>query len=343
MEQQHRRAEHRIAIVGVGASLPDAIRTNDDPIFDWLKAHQQPGQDLFQGYRQRRVLAPGQDLIDLMVPAAQKALDGARLHVQDVDVLIGQGSVGEYLTPNVLALVHQRLGLPASAWIVPVADEFTNFNTSLVLAHALIRAGQVRNALVVCGCNWTRYVDYHTPQSISASDGAGAAVIARTDDPSLFALVDAETFAQTQDYGCMYMASDVLSESALDAPPGFSSPYFHITAAGRTAFVEFGEKPPIAVVNRLLARHRLSGEDVALISHQASSVLLETWGQGIHPGQYVQTLETFANVTLATIPITLATCYQQIEMDYLVLLGIGVALNTSALLLERHRRWASSG
>ena len=45
----------RVALTGVGYAVPPSIRTNDDPIFDWLKAHQTAGQDLFQGYKERRV------------------------------------------------------------------------------------------------------------------------------------------------------------------------------------------------------------------------------------------------------------------------------------------------
>ena len=43
-------------LTGVGYAVGPVVRGNDDPIFDWLKAHPQPGQDLFKGYKSRRVL-----------------------------------------------------------------------------------------------------------------------------------------------------------------------------------------------------------------------------------------------------------------------------------------------
>src|SRR6266540_4575813 len=164
----------RIAITGVGYAAPAQIRTNDDPVFDWLKRHQPAGMDLFQGYNERRVLAPEEDLMDIMVPAAQQALDSAGLDAKDVDMLLGCASVGDYITPNALACVHAELKLPSRTWVIPTNDEYESFLSGTLLANALVQSGWGRNVLIICGCNWTRHVSYHTPQSISAADGAGA-------------------------------------------------------------------------------------------------------------------------------------------------------------------------
>ena len=47
---------HHVALTGVGYAVGPVVRGNDDPIFDWLKAHPQPGQDLFKGYRKMKTL-----------------------------------------------------------------------------------------------------------------------------------------------------------------------------------------------------------------------------------------------------------------------------------------------
>jgi 3-oxoacyl-[acyl-carrier-protein] synthase III len=332
--------QERIGITGVGYAVPQTVRLNDDPIFDWLRQHATPGKDLFQGYRERRVLAPGETLIDLMLPAAEAALRNAQLAPEQVDLLLGYGSVSESLTPNILAEVHAKLALPERAWIVPVNNEFNNFNTSLVLAHSLIETGHGRNALIVCGCNWTRHVDYHTPQSVSASDGAGAAVIGRTSDPSRFALIDAEATVRSGYYGDMYLRGDPVPRSEPpsgdDAEPCYTKPFFHITADGQTAFTEFGAREPPHLARRLLERHGLPGAGITLITHQASSVLNDAWNREIQPAQYLETLEAFANMTLANIPVSLAFHYGSIEKDTLLLLGVGVEMQASALLLKRN-------
>jgi 3-oxoacyl-[acyl-carrier-protein] synthase-3 len=336
----------RVAVAGLGYCVPPLVRTNDDPVFDWLKKHQAPGQDLFQGYKERRVLACADSLCDLprslpdlMVPAARQALADAGLAPGQVEVLLGDASVSEYVTPNELADVHRRLGLPASAWIIPV-NLMASFNTSLLLAHSLVQSGRCRSALVVCGCNWTRHVSYRTAQSISAADGAGAAVVARTTGGTRFALADAEAVCATADYGAMYMAG----EPARTADGVcFSRPYFHITEAGLGAFQTFGEKAPAEAVNRLLRRNSLAGSQICLISHQASRVLLDAWRAAVGPGQYPDTLEQFGNMVGANVPVNLAYHGDRIEKDDLVLLAVGPEFMASALLLRRERPEGEKG
>jgi 3-oxoacyl-[acyl-carrier-protein] synthase-3 len=330
-----------VGIVGVGYALPASIRTNDDPIFAWLTQHAPQGANLFQGYRERRVLAPAETLMDIMTPAALRALDDAGLTGAAIDALIGYGSVSQYLVPNALAQLHHELDLPCTTWVLPINNEYSNFSAGLLLAHALVRANQAANVLVVCGGNWTRYVDYHTPPSISAGDGAGAAVVGRTADRSRFTLVDAEIETRSEYYGVMFMQPDMLP--SVDPPgaggvaPAYTQPLFHITPAGQEVFRTFGEQAPGELVNRLLARNGLSGSDITLISHQTSSVLNDAWAKAIEPAQYLASLDTFGNMTLAAVPVNLAFFYDQIERDHLVLLGMGADIHASALLLRRNR------
>ena len=320
------------AIVGTGFAVPANIRTNDDPIFDWLKKHNPHGMDLFKGYKYRRVLSREENLDTIMVPAALRAMEHAKIGPADVDLLIGYGSVSPYETPNELARLHQILGLDPRVWVLPLNNEFSNFNAALWLCDGLVRTGRIKTALLVIGGNWTHYVDYHTPQAVSASDGAAAAVMRSTEEKGRFHVVDSETCTDSSYFGTMYMAGDPVRAEGRDL---FTGSTFHITDAGQAAFQQFGVNEPPKAALRLLARNGLTGADVTLISHQASSVLLDAWGQAIAPAQYPNTLEEFGNMAIANIPVTLACFADRIEKDHLVLLGIGSEMHTNALLLRR--------
>ena len=113
-------------IAGTGHAEPVSVRGNDDPAFDWIKAHQPAGVDLFQGYVSRRVLAPDEDLIDILVPSARMAMaEGAikstgRMYQQEyVLFLRATGgkiiSLREYFDPTraAKALKTPILGLEA--------------------------------------------------------------------------------------------------------------------------------------------------------------------------------------------------------------------------------------
>jgi 3-oxoacyl-[acyl-carrier-protein] synthase-3 len=351
-------AAQRVGIVGRGYALPPTIRTNDDPIFDWLKKNDPGYEQLFYGYGTRHVLKPEESIVTYMQSAAQSALDMAKLNAGDVDLLLGFVSVSDYEMPNGLAQLHQLMGLASRCWIIPLNVEYSNFNAGLVIADAMIRAGQVRNALVVCGGNWSRYVNYHLGPSVSAADGAGAAVVARTDDSSTFRVVDFETVTETMvpasggtpaypAYGNMYIGTDAVpvpppvpfpDQDTGDALPDqqlYTQRYFHITDRGMAEFGGFGVTAPIEVVQRLLTRNALPPSSVTITAHQTSCKLLDAWNTSIQPKLFFDTLSTFANMTLASIPVNFAFGYEQFRTDHLVLLGIGPELHTNAVLLRR--------
>ncbi len=323
-------------ILGVGYAVPQAVRTNDDPIFDWLKKHPVSGNP-FWGYVDRRVLSPGETAMTIMLPAAQSALGSAGLQPSQVDMLLGCGSISQFWDPNDLCELHHLLGLPQSAWTVPLNNEFSNFNAGVLFADALVRAGRIRNALIVCGCNWTRHVDYHTIQSFSAGDGAGAAVVGDSQSAAQWTVVDHETITDSSYFGSMFMMG---TQKIVSGECVWTCPFFQITPEGMKGFGAFGvNTAPLAVTN-MLQRRGLKGSDIALIAHQASQVLFDKWSQVIQPRQLLQTIQQFANMVVASNPVNLAYAMAQdgIQTNWLVSLSLGPDMHANALLLARSHR-----
>ena len=317
------------ALIGTGSAFPAQVRTNDDPIFDWLRDNPQYGGELFSGYSQRRVLGPGESVTSIMVAAARAALVQGAVSPAQIDLLLGFGSVGQYVTPNTLAQVHEELGLPANTEVLPLANDMTNWASAVVIADAMIRAGRIQRALIVCGGNWTQHVSYHTPQAISAGDGAGATVVGPATSDSQWRLVDREWLTVSEDYGDMFMAADSL-------PGGSFGPvYMHLTTKGFKDYVAFGEQQATDPVRTLLRRNGVTPEQVTMICHQASLKIISVWQQALPGITILQTIATYANLVLATIPANLDLLGSQIATDYLVTLGLGVQLHAGALLFTR--------
>jgi 3-oxoacyl-[acyl-carrier-protein] synthase-3 len=331
-------ADQQPRILGVGYAVPPNLRTNNDPIFDWLKAHA-GGNSPFQGYDTRVVLGPGEDLMTIMVPAALNALQDAMCNPSDIDMVLGYASVGPYANPNELSHLHRMLHLPRRAYVVPLNNEFSNFNAGLLFADALIRAGRAKNILIVVGGNWTRHVSYHTLQSVSAADGAGAAVVGLSPDATKWQVVDQETITDTSYFGSMYMRGQRYPQQ----PPTdghewlWSEPFFQITPEGMQGFGEFGGKIAPTAVTALLARHQIPASAVTLIAHQASAVLFEMWQTVLQPAQMIETIARFANMTVANIPVNLAwsVANDPITEDNLVLFALSPDMHANALLLQR--------
>jgi 3-oxoacyl-[acyl-carrier-protein] synthase-3 len=329
-------------ILGLGYFVPPNLRANDDPIFDWIHQYLQKNPNVsnpFQGYNTRVVLGPGEDLMTMMVPAAMNASQAANLQPSDIDMLLGYASVSPYACPNELNHLHQMLDMPPSTYVVALNNEFSNFNAGLLFADALIKAGRAKNILVVIGGNWTQHVDYHTLQSVSAADGAGAAVVGLSSDPTLWQVIDQNTVTDTSFFGSMIMQGQKYEQM----PPRdrhqalWSESFFQITAKGMKGFGQFGGGLAPTAVTGLLARHNIAPKTWTLIAHQASTVLFDMWQSQLQPAQMIQTIASFANMTIANIPVNLAwsVANQPVSQNNLVLFALSPDMHANALLLQR--------
>ena len=318
------------AIIATGSAVPATIRRNDDPIFRNLHKDRQ----LFQGYRERRVLGPDETLAGLMADAGAVALDNAGIAPGDVDLVLGYASFGTWAMPNDLVAMAARLGVPPAAMIVPVNSEYANFEHAVLAAEGLLATGRARTALIVVGADWTRFVDYTTPPSISAGDGAGAAVMAMSDDATRWRVLDVAVAAERQYLGGMYVMADP-TVPPVD-PPTWTRPVFHLEPLGLRGFVEFGIPVPPQLVKEVLARNGLAPADVAFVGHQTSLSLNDPWRAALDPGVFVETLATLANMTSASIPVNLDRCAGQITTDRTVLVGLGPEPSCTVVLLGRN-------
>ncbi|MEO7362862.1 MAG: hypothetical protein ABI120_21195 [Gemmatimonadaceae bacterium] len=324
------------AILGVGHALGSIIRDNSDPVFDYIHAHPDPNSDIFAGLKYRRVLDAKQSVVTIMVDAAHHALANANVQPEAIGLLIGAGSVSDNNAPNALAAVHANLQLPNTCRVLALNSEYTTFLDAMKIANDMIAAGSITNALVVCGTNWTQHMDYTESVCVAASDAAGAAVVGASADPSKFHLVDWDHETDTSYYGALRMAPRLVDSSSAPPPRVFTNATMKIDAAtGRNAIMNFGIPAPPRVVARLLARNEISAADMTLVPHQVATLIAEKWKTAIAPALYVSTHEELADMVSASVPVNLSLYFDMIPTNHLVLLGIGMEMNTTALLYSR--------
>jgi 3-oxoacyl-[acyl-carrier-protein] synthase-3 len=326
------------AILGTGFAVPQTTRLNNDPIFARLNSDPTNAQRYFNGYAVRHVLAPDESLPDLMARACDMALKDAGVTPEEIDLVIGDGSIGPYAVPNVISEVHQKLGLPERAWPIALSSAFSQFNASCVLADALIRAGRARYVLVALGDDWTRHVDYATAQAASAGDGAAACVIGPRRDTGQFALVDYRTKVDTQYFGSMFMSTEPVDQAVADALDP-QTVVFQITPKGLEGFSKFAQAQGHLPVLDLLSAHGVDPAAACLITHQASKVLMDTWHTNIRPGLYLNTLDLFANIVHSAVPFNLAfglRKFHNFTQDWVVTLSLGPDMHISSALFRRN-------
>jgi 3-oxoacyl-[acyl-carrier-protein] synthase-3 len=315
--------------------VPEHVRKNNDPIFGYLHSH--GGSPLFTGYKERRVLGPGEVVEDLMVEASERALDKSGRTTGDIDLVVGYASVGRWEAPNPLVHAVKRLGIGPTVPILPINNEFAIFPTSLDLATAFVETGRAQNVLVCVGTNWTRYVDYKTQPAISAADGAGAAVVATSDNAKAFSVADYMVNYYAEYLGGMYMSADEVTPP--QKPPTFLSPTFHLNDLGVEGFKNAGANGPVDLVRKIVAHNGLELSDITFIGHQASQVLNDHWktSLGLSNQQFISTIEQYANMTSASIAVNLDRYLADITTDYVVLMALGPEVAVHVLLLARNQ------
>jgi len=169
-----------ITIVGVGHHLPDYAEDNEtlcrglEVTPEWIVEK--------TGIQRRYIAGADESASDYAVKAAQRALEMAEIGADEVDLIIGCTFSGDYIFPPLSAKVQMELKA-ASAQIFDVQANCTGFVTGLTIASDRMKIDpSVRYALVIGVEFLSRYIDRtDVNTAIYLSDGAGAAVLSRTE------------------------------------------------------------------------------------------------------------------------------------------------------------------
>jgi 3-oxoacyl-[acyl-carrier-protein] synthase III len=169
-----------ITISGVGRKLPanaednEALCRNLDVGPEWIIEK--------TGIKRRYIAGPEESASSLSVAASRQAIEMAGISPAEIDLIIVCTFSGDYVFPPVSAKVQLELGA-TDAQIFDIQANCTGFVTGLTTASDRMRVDpSVRHALVIGVELNSRYVDRCDVNSaIYMSDGAGAAVLSRTE------------------------------------------------------------------------------------------------------------------------------------------------------------------
>ncbi|MBI1810295.1 MAG: ketoacyl-ACP synthase III [Gemmatimonadetes bacterium] len=180
--------ERHAIITGTGAAVPERIVTNAE-----LSAILGEDIDPFVrgtlGIAERHVCGAHESTAGLAVDAARRALDMAECAVADVDLLIIATDTPEYISPPTASVVHGRLGLPTRCGTFDINAGCAGFVTALDTAWKFIRADErYRRVLVVGAYAMSKFIDWKDKKTSTIfADGAGAALVERSDRPGVLA------------------------------------------------------------------------------------------------------------------------------------------------------------
>ena len=284
-------------IIGIGAYLPDTIKSNDDlaTVLDtsdaWIKER--------SGIHQRHLAGEGELTSDLAVNAARNALANAKLTPEDIDLIICATTTPDNTFPATAVYVQQKLGMTHGA-AFDVQAVCSGFVYGLSVASAMVESGQANRILLIGAETMSRILDWQDrATAVLFGDGAGAVVL------------EADEIKDSLDPHVIgsYIRSDgALAELLyVDGGASSSNDVGKLRMQGREVYRHAVGKIADAI-ETLLAQHNLTIADMDwFVPHQANKRIIDGVAKriGLPPEKTVVTVQDHANTSAASIPLAL--------------------------------------
>jgi 3-oxoacyl-[acyl-carrier-protein] synthase-3 len=319
------------AVAGWGIAVPQGRLTNQD----WVERVDTSDEWIVErtGIRERRVAGPDESTATLAIEAGAAAIKSANLTPADIGACLVATVTPEQPIPFTAAFVQEGLGLRCGAFDVDAAC--SGFVYGLVLGASLLATSTVDAVLVIGAETLLRIADW-TDRSTAVlfGDGAGAAVLAPSQEPGLLAW----------DLGCDGSAAHLLTVAA----GGSRLPTSADTVAAGQHFLrmqgqEVFRRAVRAIVESAagtLEQAGLAASDVDLfIPHQANQRIIDAAATrlGIPSDRTFVNVDRYGNTSAASVPLALAEAADAGRVhpgDLVLLSGFGAGMSWASALLR---------
>jgi 3-oxoacyl-[acyl-carrier-protein] synthase-3 len=328
-------------ISGLGFYVPDNVVTNDDlsKIMDtndeWIQER--------TGIHERRHIVRGEDTTTTMgVKAAKIAIERSGLSNDDIDFIIFATISPDYYFPGPGVELQKELGLQTIG-ALDIRNQCSGFVYALSVADQFIKTGMYKNILVVASEVQSLGLDMTTRGrgvSVIFGDGAGAAVLSRSNDDSRIL----STHLHSEGEHAKELAvlapgmggrwvTDILADNNPDDESYY--PYMNGQFVFKHAVVRFSE-----VINEGLQANNLKVSDIdMLIPHQANLRISQFIQKkfGLNDDQVFNNIQKYGNTTAASIPIALTEAWEQGKIkkgDTVVLAAFGSGFTWASAIIK---------
>ena len=333
---------YRSRIKGLGFYVPENVVTNDD-----LSKLMDTSDEWIQertGIQQRRHALRGSDTTTSMgVKASLKAIEAAKINKEEIDFIVFATLSPDFYFPGCGVLVQKELGLP-TVGALDIRNQCSGFIYALSVADQYIKTGMYKNILVIGAETQSPALDMTTRgrnMAVLFGDGAGAAIVSRSDDPERGILSThlhsqgeyAEQLAMiTPGVGTKWV-TELLAENDPDDVSYY--PNMNGQFVFKNAVVRFAE-----VIEEGLKSNGLSHKDInMLIPHQANLRISQFVQHQfkLTDEQVFNNIMKYGNTTAASIPIALTEAVQQGKIkdgDLVVLAAFGSGFTWASTIIR---------
>ena len=317
----------RAQLVGIGTYLPENLVTNEelaktvDTSDEWIRER--------TGIRQRHLAAPHETCAFMATKAAEAALAQSGVAAADIGAIILATATPDQAFPATATRVQAALG--AGGFAFDLSAACAGFVYALGVADAMIRAGQVRAALVIGAEVYSRILNWDDRGTcVLFGDGAGAVVLRA---------------AEVDDAAPALLSTHLHSDGALgdilyvDGAVGRRDLPGHLVMNGREVFRHAVSRMTDAVEEALAANHLTRADVDWLIPHQANRRIIDSIGKklGLGVDPVVVTVDQHANTSAASIPLAMAVAMRDGRIkpgQTLLLVALGGGLTWGSALIR---------
>ncbi|MDR1430499.1 MAG: ketoacyl-ACP synthase III [Propionibacteriaceae bacterium] len=283
-------------IISVGSAVPSRVLDNQymcqfiDSSDEWITKR--------TGIKQRRWIGEGEDLRSLALTAARQAIAKSGLGLSDIDGLIVSTVSHYYQTPALAPLLAAELGL-SDAVAYDISAACAGFCYGIAQAEALVRAGHVRNIVVIGAETLSRLTDI-TDRSTAFlfADGAGAAVVGPAQVNGIGPVVWGSDGSQ---YEVIWQSADWEQAVLAGKPP--------VIGMNGQAVFKWATSYIAVAAKRALEAAGITAEELdVFIPHQANNRITDTMLRYLKLPEHVtvaRSITKYGNNSAASIPIAM--------------------------------------
>ncbi|MBS5982076.1 MAG: ketoacyl-ACP synthase III [Clostridium butyricum] len=319
-----------VGIAGTGAYVPSLAVTNDD-ISELVETNDEWIMKR-TGIRERRI-SQGEDTSDMASKAALCALERADVEPEDVELIIVATISPDMFIPSVACLVQSKIGADdAACFDINVAC--SGFVYAMEIAQSMMKSMNYKNALIIGSETLSKVINWKDRSTcILFGDGAGAAVLKRTEEPGIM-----KSYLKSEG-----KKGDALTIGAADFNTPFSK---ESVERDRHIYMNGGDVLKFAVnaladsVNKVLDETGLSMDDIKyIVPHQANVRIIQSAAKKLHTDldKFYINLEKYGNTSSASVPIALNEMYEKGMLkkgDKFILVAFGGGLTYAATMIE---------
>ena len=327
-------------ITGLGHFVPDNVVTNDD-----LSKLMDTNDEWIQertGIKERRWIkeGSGETSSSMGVKAAKIAIERAGVSKDEIDFIVFATLSPDMYFPGCGVQIQDLLDMPTIG-ALDVRNQCSGFIYALSVADQFVKTGMYKNILVIGS-------EYHSGGldisdrgrgiSVIFGDGAGAAVLSRSEDDTK-GILSSHLHSEGKHAKELVVEGPSIARwvpKYLEDPKDISYyPYMNGTFVFKNAVVRFSE-----VIMEGLQANNLNVEDIDMfIPHQANLRISQFVQRKfrLRDDQVFNNIQKYGNTTAASIVIALSEAWEQKKIkdgDLVVLAAFGSGFTWGSVIIR---------